>query len=220
MICADAAAAGTIRVGIVDDHAITRRALCEFLSEQERIRVVGQAASGRDAMELARTAPMDVMLLDIDMPGQSGIEALPHIIARDNAPAVLMLSTHRPQAYGVAMIRKGAAGFLNKQCDPPEIVRAVRVVADGRRYLDAEIGSLLLEELSEPARPEPHLRLTEREFQIFLRLAQGQSTEDAAHELSLSPKTVASYRVKIMDKLQARSGSDLTYYALKHDLIA
>lgn len=209
-----------IRVGIVDDHKIIRRALSEFLSEAAPIVVVGQADSGRDAMELARTVAMDVMLLDIDMPGQNGIDALPHILARENAPAVLMLSTHPPAAYGVAMIRKGAAGYLNKQCEPEEIVTAIRTVASGRKYLGEELSSLLVDSCASGTELEPHRRLTEREFQVFLRFAQGQNSEEAARDLSLSPTTVASYRVKIMQKVQARTNSELTYYAIKHGLIS
>lgn len=214
------ACAPGLRVGIVDDHAITRRALTEFLSEQASIQVVGEARTGRDALELARTARLDVMLLDIDMPGQSGIDALPHILAREDAPAVLMLSGHPPAAYGVSMIRKGAAGYLSKQCDPQEIVTAIQTVAQGRKYIDAELGSLMAEGLMEPGERLPHRSLTEREFQIFLHLAQGQSSEETARDLSLSPNTVSTYRMKVMEKVQARTNSDLTYYALKHNLIA
>jgi two-component system, NarL family, invasion response regulator UvrY len=209
-----------LRVGIVDDHAITRRALQEFLSEREPIEVVGVASTGGDAMELARTVPMDVMLLDIDMPGRNGIDALPHILAREPAPAVLMLSSHPPAAYGVAMIKRGAAGYLNKQCDPEEIVRAIEVVAGGRKYIDEEVGSLLVESVAAPVETLPHRTLTEREFQIFLHLAKGHSSEEAARHLSLSPNTVSTYRVKVMEKVRARTNSDLTYYALKHHLIA
>lgn len=208
-----------IRVGIADDHAITRRSLSEYLAAQESMLVVGEARSGREAMELARKVPMDVMLMDVEMPGQNGIDALPHIVARERAPAVLVLSGHPPAAYGVAMIRKGAAGYLNKQCDPAEIVQAIRVVASGRKYLDDEISSLLIDNVSVQAE-QLHRKLTEREFQVFLRLAQGQTSEQAGADLSLSSKTVSSYRVKIMEKMQARTNSDLTYYAIKHKLIA
>jgi len=220
MIDTQTSASRKIRVGVADDHAITRRALAEFLAEDDAFEVAGQASCGRDAMELARLVPMDVLLLDIDMPGQNGIDALPHIVARDRAPAVLMLSTHPPAAYGVAMIRKGAAGYLNKQCDPEEIGRAIKVVASGRKYLDEEVSSLLLDGASPKTALEPHLKLTEREFQIFLRLAQGQTSDEAAKDLSLAPRTVATYRVKVMEKVQARTNSELTYYAIKHNLIA
>jgi DNA-binding NarL/FixJ family response regulator len=201
-----------IRVGIVDDHAITRRALTEFLAEEGSSRVVGEAACGRGAIELARTVPMDVLLLDITMRGQSGIDALPHIVARENAPAVLMLSTHPQEAYGVAMIEKGASGYLNKQCEPEEIVRAIKAVAAGQHYLPCDSGS------NDPS--QPHRALTPREFQVFLRLAQGQSGQLAARDLSLSVRTFSGYRVRVMRKIDARTPSDLTYYAVKHNLLA
>jgi len=209
-----------IRVGIVDDHAITRRALSEFLSEQGECEVVGVAHSGRDAMDLARTVRMDVMLLDIDMPGRTGMEVLPHILARADAPAVLMLSTHPQEAYGAAMLQKGAAGYLNKQCEPDEIVRVIKLVAGGGRYLGGELCGRMADSSPQPVPLEPHQKLTQREFQVFLRLAQGQSSGEAAHDLALSPSTVATYRVKVMAKVQARTNSELTYYAIKHQLIA
>jgi two-component system invasion response regulator UvrY len=215
-----AAAARPIRVGIVDDHAIVRKSLSDFLRAADAFEVVGQAATGRDAVELARTVPMDVLLLDIDMPGQNGIDAIPHILARENAPAVLMLSAHPAAVYGVSLMAKGAAGYLSKACDPQEIVRAITVVAKGCRYVDHDVGSLLADRAAAPEEELPHRKLTNREFQIFLRFAQGQSSQDAARDLSVSHKTVLCYRVRVMKKMQARTSSELTYYALKHKLIA
>ncbi len=208
-----------IRVGIVDDHAITRRALTEYLGTVDQMVVVGEASNGRDAMELARTVPMDVLLLDMDMPGQNGIDALVHIIARKDAPAVLILSGHAPQAYGVAMIRKGAAGYLGKDCAPEEIIKAITTIASGRKYLNEELSALMVETLTEEAADEPHCTLTEREFQIFLRLAQGQKNAQIAKDLSLSAKTVTSYRMKVLRKMRVRTSSEMTYYALKHKFI-
>jgi two-component system, NarL family, invasion response regulator UvrY len=208
-----------IRVGIVDDHAITRRALNEFLGTAD-LSVVGEASNGRDAMELARQIPMDVLLLDMEMPGHSGIDAMAHIICRKDAPAVLILSGHAAEAYGVAMIRKGAAGYLSKDCPPEEIVTAIKVVASGRTYLNKEVTSLMAASLSGDLLNEPHRKLTEREFQVFLRLSQGQANEQIANELSLSAKTITSYRMKVLRKMRMRTSSELTYYAIKHKLIA
>ena len=207
------------RIGIVDDHAITLRALHEFLREQEGFLVAGQAASGREAIDLARKVPMDVMLLDIDMPGQSGIESIAHIMARAPSMAVLMLSSHAPSHYGMAMMKKGASGYLDKQCDPSEIVTAIRTVAGGRKYLNEEMSALLLDNLTPVTDGAAHKKLTDREFQVFIRLARGQSPDDAGIEMSLSGKTVSSYRTRIMDKLHFKTNSELTYYAIKHGLI-
>jgi len=181
--------------------------------------VVGQAASGREAVELARTVPMDVLLLDVEMPGQNGVDAITHIRARDNAPAILILSGHPASSYGVATITRGAAGYLSKGCDPKEIVKAITVVASGRKYLDEEVSSLLADTVS-TRDGRPHCKLTTREFQVFLRLAQGQTGPQAARDLSLTPETLGCYRVKIMDKMEMRTNSELTYYAIKHKLIA
>ena len=131
-----------------------------------------------------------------------------------------MLSAHPPAAYGLAALGKGAAGYLNKQCEPGEIVKAIVTVASGRRYLDEEMKSLLAAGPAREAGVDLHRRLTEREFQIFLRLAQGQDNGQVAADLSLSPRTVLTYRHRLLAKMHVRTNSDLTYYALKHGLIA
>lgn len=220
---AASAAAGVarcIRVGIADDHAIVRHGLSEFLREQASLEVAGLAASGREAMELARQVRLDVLLLDIDMPGLSGIDAITSIVAREDGPAVLVLSTHPPATYGVAMLQKGASGYLSKQCDPFEIVKAIHVVASGRRYLEGSLAELLLGSMMKNTDSAPHEKLTEREFTIFLRLATGKSVAQAAQELSLSQSTVAAYRVRIMRTMELQTNADLTFYALKKNLLS
>ena len=208
-----------IRVGIVDDHAIVRVGLRNFLAEQVDVRVVGEAANGREAIDLARTTEMDVMLMDLSMPGQGGIDALAMIRAKAPDVGILVLSIYPEEHYAMNLIRQGASGYLNKECDPLEIVDAIRTIALGKRYFSAQVAELMAQQLDRKADGLPHEQLSEREFQVFLKLAAGQTAGQVAEELSLSVKTVSTYRTRLMEKLGLHSNSDLTYYALTNKLI-
>jgi DNA-binding NarL/FixJ family response regulator len=208
-----------VRVGIADDHPITRSALRCYLDEQDGIRVVAEAASGREAIDLVRTQPIDVLLLDLDMPGQSGIDALTMIKAKAEHVGVLVLSGYPEHQYAVPLIRNGASGYLNKSCEPSEICAAIRRVAQGGRYITPAVAELLATQVITPSPGGLHEQLSARELQVFLKLAQGCTAGQVAAELSLSAKTVSTYRARLMRKLDARSNSDLTYYALKHRLL-
>ena len=208
-----------IRVGIVDDHAIVRTGLRQFLSEHVDLRLVGEAANGREAIDLVRTTPMDVLVMDLSMPGQSGIDALAMIRAKAPDVAILILSGYPPQHYAASLVRQGASGYLSKDCDPQEIVEAIRTVALGRRHLSPAVAQALAQAPGSPPDAPPHAQLSEREFQVFLKLAQGRTAGEVADALSLSVKTVSTYRTRLLEKLRLASNSDLTYYALKHGLI-
>lgn len=208
-----------VRVGIADDHPITRTALRCYLDEQDGIQVVAEASSGREAIDLVRTQPIDVLLLDLDMPGQSGIDALTMIKAKAEHVAVLVLSGYPEHQYAVPLIRNGASGYLNKACEPTEICNAIRRVAQGARYITPAVAELLATQVITPSPGGLHEQLSARELQVFLKLAQGCTAGQVAAELSLSAKTVSTYRARLMRKLDARSNSDLTYYALKHRLL-
>ncbi len=208
-----------IRVGIVDDHAIVRSGLRQYLSEHVDLRVTGEAKNGRDALELARGGEVDVMLLDISMPDQSGVDALAAIKARFPELAVLILSGFPEAHYATTLLRQGASGYLNKDCDPEEIVNAIRTVARGRRYISPAMAELLADGLAGGGDKPAHESLSERELQVFLRLAQGETIGHMAEAMFLSVKTVSTYRTRVLEKLKLASNSDLTYYALKNGLI-
>ena len=208
-----------IRVGIVDDHAIVRVGLRNFLAEHVDLRVVGEAASGREAIDLVRTTELDVLVMDLSMPGQSGIDALAMIRAKAPDVGILVLSIYPEEHYAMNLIRQGASGYLNKECDPLEIVDAIRTIALGKRYFSAQVAELMAQQLDRKADGLPHELLSEREFQVFLKLAAGQTAGQVAEELSLSVKTVSTYRTRLMEKLGLHSNSDLTYYALTNKLI-
>ncbi len=208
-----------VKVGIVDDHAIVRTALQQYLSEQIGIKVVGQAASGREAIDLVRNVEVDVLVMDLSMPGQSGIDALGMIRAKAPDIGILILSAYPEEQYATQLIRKGASGYLNKECEPQEILNAIRTIALGKRYISPVVADLLALQLNRGLDTPPHEQLSDREFQVFLKLARGATASDIARDLSLSVKTVSTYRTRLVDKLALESNSDLTYYALKNKLI-
>jgi DNA-binding NarL/FixJ family response regulator len=208
-----------IRVGIVDDHAIVRSGLRQYLGEHVDLRVTGEANNGNEALELARGGDVDVLLMDISMPGQSGVDALAAIRARFPDLAVLILSGFPEVHYATTLLRQGASGYLNKECDPEEIVTAIRTVARGRRYVSAAVGELLAEGLSGSGNRPAHEALSERELQVFLRLAKGETIGHMAESMFLSVKTVSTYRTRVLEKLGLASNRELTYYALKNGLI-
>ena len=208
-----------IRIAIVDDHAIVRAGLRQFFCEQSDFSVVGEAADGRGALELVRKGEMDVLVMDLSMPDQSGIDALAAVKARAPALPVLILSGFAEEHYATTLLKHGASGYLNKECEPQEIVKAIRTLHRGRKYITSRVAELLADGLDGEAAVRAHERLSEREFQVFLRLANGETIGHMAASMSLSVKTVSTYRTRVMEKMNLSSNSDLTYYALKNGLI-
>lgn len=208
-----------IRVGIVDDHAIVRSGLRQFLADHIDFRVTGEAANGREAVDLVRRGDLDVLVMDLSMPVQSGVDALAAIKARAPELPVLILSSFPEQHYATTLLRQGASGYLNKECDPEELVNAIRTVCRGRKYITSGVAELLADGLGGGTERPLHELLSEREFQVFLRLAQGETVGHMATSMSLSVKTVSTYRTRILEKMRLTSNSDLTYYAMKNGLI-
>jgi len=208
-----------IRVVIVDDHAIVRAGLRQFFADQVDLRVTGEAANGREALDLVRGGDLDVVVMDLGMPDQSGVDALAAIKARAPALPVLILSGYPEAHYATTLLRQGASGYLNKECDPEEIVKAIRTVFRGRKYITAAVAELLADGLGQDGDKPAHEQLSEREFQVFLRLAKGETISHMADSMALSVKTVSTYRTRVMEKMKLASNSDLTYYALKNGLI-
>ena len=208
-----------IRIVIVDDHAIVRAGLRQYFSEQVGLRVTGEASNGREALELVRKGDLDVLLMDLSMPDHSGVDALAAIKARAPELPVLILSGFPEAHYATTLLKQGASGYLNKECDPEEIVKAIHTVHRGRKYISTAVAELLASGLDVTAEKAPHEQLSEREFQVFLRLAKGETIGHMADGMSLSVKTVSTYRTRVMEKMNLNSNSDLTYYALKNGLI-
>lgn len=208
-----------INVAIIDDHAIVRTGLKQFISEQVDMRVVAEGSDGRAAVDIVRQGEAHVLLLDISMPDQNGVDALAAVRARNPNLPVLVLSGYPEEHYATVLLRQGASGYLNKDCDPEEIVTAIRTVALGRKYITPAVAEMLARNLGQDVAKPAHERLSERELQVFLRLAKGETIGQIAESLSLSVKTVSTFRSRVMEKLGLQSNSDLTYYALKNGLI-
>ena len=208
-----------IRIGIVDDHAVVRAGLKQFLSEHVDLRVTAEASNGAEALEMARQGEIDVLLMDLSMPGQSGVEALKAIKSRFADLPVLILSGFPEEHYAANLLRQGASGYLNKECDPGEIVSAIRTVSRGRKYISQAVAALLADGIAGGLERPPHELLSERELQVFLRLAKGETVGAIAESMFLSVKTISTYRTRVLEKLKLGSNSDLTYYAMTNGLI-
>lgn len=208
-----------IRIAIVDDHAFVRAGLLMYLSEHDDLEVVAEATNGHGALRIAQGTEVDVLIMDISMLGYSGIDALAEIRSLVPDLPVLILSSFPEMHYAATLLRQGASGYLNKECDPAEIVKAVRTLARGRNYITTRVAEVIAEQLERQGELHAHEALSERELQVFLRLAKGQTVGRIASHLGLSVKTVSTYRTRLLAKLNLASNSGLTYYALKNGLI-
>jgi DNA-binding NarL/FixJ family response regulator len=207
------------RLLLVDDHEIVRAGLKQLLAESKDFTVAGEAGSGVDAVKRVNDLDWDAVLLDISMPDMNGIDALKEIKRRKPALPVLILTMHPEEHYAINAIRAGASGYLRKDCSPEDLINAIRTIASGRRYFSPSLVSQLAAGTDAIARDSRHSHLSERELQIFCRLARGQTVSEIAAELLLSGKTISTYRARIFDKMGLKTNADLTYYAIKHGLI-
>lgn len=211
----------TIKILIADDHAIVREGLKQILADTKDIVVAGDAENGNDAIKLARNkADSDVLLLDISMPDRSGIEVLKQIKKESPKMAVLMLSMHREDQYAIRSLKAGAAGYLNKQSAPAELVDAIRLVASGRKYISPALAQELANQVGDENREvPPHETLSDREYQTLVMIASGKTVSDIAAELALSVKTISMYRSRLLQKMKMRHNAELTHYAIKNHLV-
>lgn len=209
----------SIRVLIADDHAIVREGLKQILADTGDIVVAGDAATGHDAIQLARRAKSQVLLLDISLPDRSGIDVLKQLRKECPATAVLMLSMHREDQYAIRALKAGAAGYLNKQSAPAELVDAIRQVASGRKYVSAALAETLASQLDADHQAPLHDGLSDREYQTLILIASGKTVGDIAQELALSVKTISMYRSRLLQKMKLRHNAELTHYAIKNGLV-
>lgn len=208
-----------IHVVLCDDHAVLRRGIRDTLTEATDIRVTGEAAGYTELRELLRSAPCQVLLLDIDMPGRNGLEVLASVRETHPHIRVLMVSMYPEDQYALRCIKAGAQGYANKSGDPLQLVEAVRTVHSGRKYLTPEVAQMLADSLSQPTDQAPHATLSEREMQTLQKIASGKRLTDIAQELMLSPKTVSVYRARVLEKLQLSNNAELTVYAIRNQLV-
>jgi DNA-binding NarL/FixJ family response regulator len=204
---------------IADDHAMVRAGIRRFLEQDHSIRQIGEASTGRDTLEMLRAGGWQLVILDINMPDKSGVDILRSIQASYPDVRVLIVSGYPERQYATNVFKAGAMGFLPKESPPEEILKAVGTVLDGRRYVSAALAELLVDQLDQDADKPPHASLSEREFQIFCKIAAGRSVSEIARELSLSVKTVSTYRARVLEKMHFTTNADLTSYALRNEII-
>jgi two-component system, NarL family, invasion response regulator UvrY len=207
-----------IRVLIVDDQPAMRRGLREIVRDAPEMEVAAEAGTAAQALDAARKSKPDVVLMDISMPGRSGLEALEDIKAEDPNLPVLICSIHQEKEYAVRALKAGAAGYIPKDSDPEEFISALHKVASGRRYITANLAELLAASVTNDAGGSPHEHLSNREFEVLCALGRGESITDIAHKLSLSVKTVSTYRTRVLEKLGLKGTADIIRYALDHSL--
>jgi DNA-binding NarL/FixJ family response regulator len=208
-----------IRVILCDDHAMIRRGIRDTLSEAVDIQVTAEASCYAEVRDAIRIHACDVLVLDINLPGRSGLEVLSSLRETDSPIKVLIVSMFPEDQYAIRCLKSGAQGYLNKAGDPAELVTAVRAVAQGRKYVTASVAQMLVDNLSAPASTSLHASLSERELQTLLKIASGRRLSDIAEELMLSPKTVSVYRARVLEKLKLTNNSELTVYAIRNGLV-
>lgn len=208
-----------IKVMITDDHAIVRQGLKQILSETGDISVTGEAENGIQAIRIIRQQAFDVMLLDISLPDRNGIEVLKQ--ARKECPdlAVLMLSMHNENEFAIRALKAGAAGYLNKQSAPAQLVVAIRQVASGQKYITPALAMELANAIATDTDQPLHTSLSDREYQTLCLIAAGKGLTEISEEMCLSPKTVSVYRTRLLEKLKLTNNSELIRYAIMHHLV-
>ena len=208
-----------IRVLIVDDHAIVRQGLKRILDETKEINAVGEAANGIEALKKIRAEKWDVVLLDISMPEKNGIDTLKQIMSENKEAKVLILSMYPEDQYAVRLMKAGASGYMTKDVAPEQLVEAIRKVVMGKKHISPNLAELLLVECGHDYGKTPHEALSDREYQVMRLLGSGKKVSEIAEELSLSVKTVSTYRTHILEKMKLKNNAELTFYVIQNGLI-
>jgi two-component system invasion response regulator UvrY len=208
-----------IKALIADDHAVVRKGLRLILQETSDMQVAGEAASGLEALDSARQGGYDVVVLDITMPGRSGFEVLKDLRVEHPELPVLVLSMHAEEQFAVRLLKSGAAGYLNKESAPEELVKAIRKVVAGGRYVSPTLAEKLAFEIDAGSDKLVHETLSDREFQVMRMMATGKTVKEIAAELSLSVKTISTYRARILTKMNLHTNAELIHYAITNQLV-
>ena len=208
-----------IQVVLCDDHAVLRRGIRDTLTESPDIHVTGEAGSYPELREVLRTAACDVLLLDLNLPGRSGLEVMASVKETHPDIKVLIVSMYPEDQYALRCLKAGAHGYANKAGDPVQLIAAVQTIVQGRKYLTPEVAQSLADSLAQPTPELPHESLSERELQTLVKIASGKRLSDIAEELMLSPKTVSVYRARVLEKLKLANNAELTVYAIRNRLV-
>lgn len=208
-----------IEVFVLDDHPVVRQGIRKILDGEPDISLAGEAAMFMELLDLFEERQPDIIVLDITLPGSSGLDVLKELKAQYPDIPVLILTIHKEEHFALRTLKAGADGFLNKMSVSDELVQAVRRIAGGGKYVSAKVAELLAMEIDDRSSGIPHENLSDREFQVMLRIARGMKLQDIAEELCLSPKTIGTYRERLLEKMNMKTNTELTYYAVKNGLI-
>ncbi len=209
-----------IRILVADDHAIVRRGLGQIVADESDMQVMGEAQTTQEILDLARQEEWDVIVLNISMPGRGGFEALKALKQTHSKRPVLVLSMYPEDQFAVRAFRAGAAGYMTKESAPEELVQAIRKVVRGGKYVSPSLAEKLAAELGEDAERPPHEALSEREYHVLCLLASGKTATQIAAEMSLSVKTISTYRARLLEKMRMKTNAEVTRYAIEHRLVA
>lgn len=207
-----------IRVLIADDHPIVRQGIQKIVDANPDMRVEAEAVDAHQTIERAGGNTVDLVLLDLSMPGADGLDVLKDLKRRRPHLPVLVLTMHSEEQFAIRALKAGAGGYLTKEAVPEELVRAIRTVVGGRHYISATLGDRLATTLVEGTGGVQHERLSDREYQVFRRIAVGRTPREISEELVLSVKTVATYRARVLEKLGMRTNAELVSYAVRNHL--
>ena len=208
-----------IKILIADDHAVVRRGLKQIVSETRDMKVTGEAGNGAEVIEKTSKNDYDAVVLDITMPGVNGLDILKQLKQGRPRLPVLVLSVHSEEQYAVRALRAGAAGYLTKESAPDELIAALRAIARGKKYVTPSLADKLVASVGMEIDQPLHERLSDREFQVLRLIASGKRSQEIAEELFLSPKTISTFRSRILQKTGLKNNAELTYYSVKHGLV-
>ncbi|MCD6384548.1 response regulator transcription factor [Candidatus Sumerlaeota bacterium] len=208
-----------IKILIADDHPIVREGIKQILAETDDMVVAGEAATSQEVLNKVLKEDFDVVLLDISMPGRSGLDVLKEIKFAKPKIQVLMLSIHPEEHYAERVIKAGASGYLTKESAPDELIGAIRKVSQGRKYISPSFAEKLASRLDTDTDKLPHERLSDREYQVMRMIASGKTVKEIAEEMALSIKTISTYRSRVLQKMGMKNNAELTYYVIKHNLV-
>ena len=208
-----------IRVMITDDHPVLRRGIKDILEEEADIEVVAEAGNGQELLQKIAQVSCDVVLLDINMPGRDGLDTLSEIHRHFPKLPVLMLSVYPEDQFGPRVLKSGAAGYMNKEAACDQLVRAIRKICAGGKYISPGLAEKIANDLAADNNLPPHERLSSREYQIMRMIGSGKTVGEIARELCLSEKTISTHRTRILEKMEMKTNAQLTYYAIHNDLV-